>query len=47
MRNSYEERYMMERDRIQAMLPKAFMGLGEGKREKHSGKVRDWYVLDD
>jgi len=38
---------MMERDRIQAMLPKAFMGLGEGKREKHSGKVRDWYALDD
>ncbi len=29
------------------MLPSAFTGLGEGKREKHSGKVRDWYVLDD
>lgn len=38
---------MMERETIQAMLPKAFMGLGEGKREKHSGKVRDWYALDD
>lgn len=38
---------MMERETIQAMLSKAFMGLGEGKREKHSGKVRDWYNLDD
>ena len=38
---------MMERETIQAMLSKAFMGLGEGKREKHSGKVRDWYALDD
>ncbi|MFZ3109212.1 MAG: phosphoribosylaminoimidazolesuccinocarboxamide synthase [Rectinemataceae bacterium] len=38
---------MMERDVIQAMLPKAFMGLGGTRRQKHSGKVRDWYVLDD
>lgn len=38
---------MMEHETIQAMLSKAFMGLGEGKREKHSGKVRDWYALDD
>jgi len=37
----------MERETIQAMLPKAFMGLGEGKRAKHSGKVRDWYALGD
>ncbi len=32
---------MMERDVIQAMLPKAFMGLGGTRRQKHSGKVRD------
>lgn len=38
---------MMERETIQSMLPRAFMGLGEGKRRKHSGKVRDWYALDD
>lgn len=38
---------MMERDGIMAMLPKAFMGLGESGREKHSGKVRDWYDLGD
>ncbi|MFA5851779.1 MAG: phosphoribosylaminoimidazolesuccinocarboxamide synthase [Spirochaetales bacterium] len=38
---------MMERETIQAMLPKAFMGLSEGKRVKHSGKVRDWYALED
>ena len=38
---------MIERDLIQAMLPKAFMGLSATKRQKHSGKVRDWYTLDD
>jgi len=38
---------MIEREVIQAMLPKAFMGLGEMKRQRHSGKVRDWYSLDD
>lgn len=38
---------MMERDVIRSMLPEAFMGLSGGKREKHSGKVRDWYVLED
>ena len=38
---------MMEREVIRSMLPEAFMGLPAGKREKHSGKVRDWYVLDD
>jgi len=38
---------VVERKAIRAMLPNAFLGLNDGKKEKHSGKVRDWYVLDD
>ncbi|MCE1195384.1 phosphoribosylaminoimidazolesuccinocarboxamide synthase [bacterium] len=38
---------MMDQKSIEAMLPKAFMGLGPTARERHSGKVRDWYALGD
>ncbi len=38
---------MMDQKSIEAMLPNAFMGLGPTARERHSGKVRDWYALDD
>jgi len=38
---------VMERDEVAAMLPRAFVGLEEGSRAKHSGKVRDWYELGD
>jgi phosphoribosylaminoimidazole-succinocarboxamide synthase len=38
---------MMDQKSIEAMLPKAFMGLGPTALERHSGKVRDWYALAD
>lgn len=47
MWNADKEEVVVERDTIKAMLPNAFKGLGEGKRKRQSGKVRDWYVLDD
>ncbi|MDD3981049.1 MAG: phosphoribosylaminoimidazolesuccinocarboxamide synthase [Spirochaetia bacterium] len=38
---------MVEKREIQARLSQAFKGLAQGRLEKHSGKVRDWYTLDD
>ncbi len=36
---------MVEKSRIQDELPRAFLGLPQGKTQRHSGKVRDWYSL--
>ena len=33
---------MVEKNEIQARLPKPSKGLAQGRLEKHSGKVRDW-----
>jgi phosphoribosylaminoimidazole-succinocarboxamide synthase len=38
---------MVEKNEIQARLPQAFKGLAQGRLEKHSGKVRDWYSLGE
>jgi phosphoribosylaminoimidazole-succinocarboxamide synthase len=37
---------MIDREKIVAQLPHAFGGLSDMARERHSGKVRDWYTLD-
>jgi phosphoribosylaminoimidazole-succinocarboxamide synthase len=38
---------MVEKKEIEARLSHSFTGLSQGKLEKHSGKVRDWYSLDE
>ncbi len=38
---------MVEKSEIQAKLSRAFTGLAQGRLEKHSGKVRDWYSLGE